>query len=181
MSIRTEQLASSLKRSISEILARGLADPRLQGLISVTEVRLSPDLSEARVGISVAADKYKKRAIEALQQGRGTIRSRVGRSIALRRMPRLEFVLDRSMKKQAEVMAAINEAVSRSGPPPADASDDAPAVASTDRPHDPEPPGRRSASARPPGDATTTDPSRPEDEQTTDGDEPGPPHEEPTT
>jgi ribosome-binding factor A len=111
MSSHVEQVASVLKKAVQDILSRGLSDPRVRGLISVTQVKLSPDYAEAQVWVSVLPDQHAKLSIKGLQHAASHIRSQVSKSVALRRMPRLSFHLDDSLKKQAQVHAAINQAL----------------------------------------------------------------------
>ena len=53
MSQRTDQVASTLKRATQEVLSRGLADPRVQGLLTVTRVDVSADLANATLYCTV--------------------------------------------------------------------------------------------------------------------------------
>lgn len=125
MSSHLEQVASLLKRAIQDVLSRGLSDPRVRGLISVTEVKVSPDLANASVGISILPEEHSKLTLKGVQHAASHIRSQVSASVALRRVPRLAFHLDESLKKQAAVHAAISKAVGESDPSkePSDASD----------------------------------------------------------
>lgn len=123
MTSHTEQVASLLKRAIQDVLSRGLSDPRVRGLISVTEVKVSPDLANASVGISVLPDEHATLSMRGIEHAASHIRSQVSRSVALRRVPRLSFHLDESLKKQAAVHAAISKAVGDSPAPKNDAAE----------------------------------------------------------
>lgn len=109
MTAHQEQIASTLKRAIQEVLSRGLSDPRVRGLISVTRVKVSPDLAHAAVGVSVLPAEHARLTLRGLEHAAKHIRSQVGRKVALRRMPRLSFHLDESLKKEAAVHAAISK------------------------------------------------------------------------
>lgn len=116
MSHRVEQVASALRRSVAEVLQRDIDDPRLEGaLVSVTEVSVSADLRNATVKVSVLPEKAERRAVAALQHAARHIHALVKKKMALRIVPHLEFRLDETLKKQAEVFKAIHEAVERSG------------------------------------------------------------------
>lgn len=109
MSRRHEHLESSLLRAIQQVIARGLADPRVSGMISLTEVRVSPDGLEARCRVSVMPHDRERLTLAGLQHSAEHIRRRASDLIEVRRMPRLEFVLDESLKKQAETLEALSK------------------------------------------------------------------------
>jgi ribosome-binding factor A len=116
MSHRHEQTESTLKRKIAEVIERGIGDPRIRGLISVTEVDVSPDRKQATVSVSVLPEEHAKLAIAGLQDAAKHIRSQVARSVAMRVMPTLTFRLDQTLKKQAEVFEAIRQGMDREQP-----------------------------------------------------------------
>jgi ribosome-binding factor A len=113
MSHHTEQVASVLRRSIQEIVARGLADPRVRGLTTVTEVKVSGDLADATVLVSVHPPEEEPLTMKGLHSAAGHIRAELLRSLEMRRVPRLHFKVDESLKKQVEVHAAIARAVAQ--------------------------------------------------------------------
>lgn len=115
MSQHTDQLASVIRRQVQDILSRGLNDPRVRGLISITDVQVSDDLAEARISVSVLPEEHSKLTLRGLESAASHIRSRVGRTASIRRLPRLIFRLDKTLKNQARVLDAIQRA-SRSGP-----------------------------------------------------------------
>lgn len=120
MSQHTEQVASVIHRNVQDILTRGLNDPRVRGLVSVTGVRVADDLSEARIAISVLPAEHETLTLRGLQSAAAHIRARLGKTMTLRRMPRLIFQIDKALKKQAGVFEAISRASSDAEP-----SDDA--------------------------------------------------------
>jgi len=111
VSHRTEQVESLLKRTISDVIARRLSDPRITGLVSITQVDISPDFAEATVYVSILPEQYERKSLAGLQHAAGHIGSLAGKAVALRRMPRLTFKLDSSLKKQAEIHREINAAM----------------------------------------------------------------------
>lgn len=117
MSSHIEQVASLLKRSIQEVITRGLSDPRVRGLISVTEVKVSPDHANASVHVSILPEQHGALSLKGLEHAASHIRSEVSALVAMRRVPKLTFQLDDSLKKQAAVYAAINKAVGESSEP----------------------------------------------------------------
>lgn len=111
MSHRIEQAASTLQRVISSVLARRIADPRIVGMISVTRVEVSPDRRHAGVFVSILPEQYEQRAIKGLQQAAVHIQHLVRKEVAMRIVPHLEFKLDRTLKKQAEIFQSIDRAL----------------------------------------------------------------------
>lgn len=108
MSHRVEQVQSLLKRAVSQVLSRReLSDPRIVGLISVTEVKVSPDMHDAYVYVSVLPAKDEVKVVAALKAATRVIQQHVKKAVALGMVPHLEFRLDESLKKQAQIDAAI--------------------------------------------------------------------------
>ena len=107
MSRRTDQIASLIRRAVQSRLSRGLNDPRVRGLISVMQVTVAADLSEAVILVSVMPAKHAQLTLRGLQSAAAHLRGELGRTARLRRQPRLTFKLDDSMRHAAEAMAAI--------------------------------------------------------------------------
>jgi ribosome-binding factor A len=108
-STRTARVRSSIQKSIQTSLSRGLGDPRIRGLISVTDVDVAPDLGQARIKISVVPDKYESRVVRGLQSAAGRLRAELAQSARLRKVPKLVFEIDRSLKNQAELEALVRK------------------------------------------------------------------------
>jgi len=122
MSHRTEQLESTLRRTIGQIITEGLSDPRLRGIVSVTNVKVTDDKHTAVVDVSVMPEAFEKGTIQALRHAAKHIRHEVSQRVEARTLPFLDFKIDRSLKQQARVMDAINDAMSVTQ---TDASDEA--------------------------------------------------------
>ena len=104
MRIRPERVAETIKRELAEILANRMRDPRLGGMISVTDVEVTPDLSLARIFVSVlAAGPERDRALEALTHSSGFVRHELAPRLGLREMPEIRFLLDTSIQQGARV------------------------------------------------------------------------------
>jgi len=111
MSRRTERLGSSIRDEIAEIMLRDLNDPRLTGLPSITRVRVSEDLSQADVYVTVMGSPgQQSAALHALQHSAGLMRTRLTKSLALRVAPTLKFHLDENLKKELEMMELLRKA-----------------------------------------------------------------------
>jgi ribosome-binding factor A len=109
MTVQQDKVASLLSRAVQEVLGRGLNDPRIRGLVSVTKVSVSPDLADATIGVSVIPVEHASTTLHGLRHAARHLRTEVGHRTRLRRTPRLHFELDEGLKKQAEVLAAINK------------------------------------------------------------------------
>jgi ribosome-binding factor A len=84
-----------IREVVASALERGVKDPRL-GMVTVTEVRVTPDLVDATVFYTVYGDEDARRAsAEALESARGLLRSQVGRATGVKVTPTLTFVHDR--------------------------------------------------------------------------------------
>lgn len=113
MAHRKEQVQATLLRTIGRILAEGLADPRIAPLTSVTRVQISDDLRAATVFVSVMPADAERKTIAGLGHSAGHIQGKLRQYIDLRRLPKLTFKLDESLKKQAEIFDAINQGMAR--------------------------------------------------------------------
>ncbi len=109
MSIRQQKIESQVRRLVSEAIGRGLSDPRIRGLLSVTHVQVSPDLREARVFISILSDRPESTVMRGLLSARGVIQKHVADGMKIRYVPRLSFLLDESLKRQATVLKALDD------------------------------------------------------------------------
>jgi ribosome-binding factor A len=108
MSRRAEQFASTIHQALQELISRGLQDPRISGLITVTSVEVSPDLKTAFVQVSVLPADRQDLTMHGLRSAAKHLRHVLGEKIATRAIPALEFRLDTSLKKQAGVFEALS-------------------------------------------------------------------------
>ena len=97
MSVRTERVASVIKEEVGTFVQRNFLLDEV-GLMTITEVRVTPDLRQAKILVSVLGDKEKKEdALAQLEEKKPVIRSVVGQAVRLRYTPELLFVLDTTM------------------------------------------------------------------------------------
>ncbi|NOG53373.1 MAG: 30S ribosome-binding factor RbfA [Planctomycetes bacterium] len=111
MSHRAEQVASTVQRAVQNVFVRGLGDPRIRGLVSVTSVRVSSDLQHATVLVSIYPDQHQTLAMQGIESATIRIQRLVNEQLHMRRPPRLRFELDLQFKRQAEVLDAIQTAI----------------------------------------------------------------------
>jgi ribosome-binding factor A len=111
-SIRQKKVAAQIQRIVAIVLQRDVADPRVDGLVSVTKVDVSPDLREAKVWLSVLGGKRTPATVlEGIKSAGRHIQNEVADNLAMRFAPRLTYLLDETLKKQAEILKKIAEAV----------------------------------------------------------------------
>lgn len=110
MTHRIERLEAALCEAIRTVLTRGLSDPRVEGMVTITGVRVLPDLSAAVVSVSVFPEEKETLTFHGIESSAGYIRKEAGKLVETRQVPVLRFELDRSIKKQAQVLRAIDRA-----------------------------------------------------------------------
>lgn len=95
---RPQRLALQIQQEISLMISRNMKDRRI-GFVTVTGVRLSPDLRHARVFISMmGSEDEKKESLEGLNHAAGWIRHELGQRIRTRFIPELIFLTDTSQE-----------------------------------------------------------------------------------
>lgn len=106
MSERLGRLAQEIKREVSDILTKEVKDPRL-GMISITDVDVSRDLSVAKVYFSQLGDEEERaRTLEGLERARGFIRSELAKRLrGIRHIPEVVFLFDPSLERGAKMDA----------------------------------------------------------------------------
>ncbi len=109
MSKRVQQVASTVREAIQRVIQKGLNDPRVRGLVTVTRVTVSEDLREATVFVSVLPEEHEKLTMHGLEAASRYIRREAAELVALSRMPTLRFKVDRGAKNQAAVFRALGE------------------------------------------------------------------------
>jgi len=95
---RVERIAEEIRNEVSLMLAGELKDPRLAGAVTITEVRLTPDLRTVRVYVSLSDEDEAERAstLAGLQAAKGYVRHELVERLQLRRAPEVLFILDQS-------------------------------------------------------------------------------------
>lgn len=106
---RSRRVGQQVQRALSELIRREVRDPRL-GMVTLTEVRMSNDLSYAKVYYSVlGADTAV--AQEILDDAADMLRGPLGRALGIRHAPELRFVQDELIESGARLSALITKAV----------------------------------------------------------------------
>lgn len=111
MSYRMSKINQQIKREISALLQREVKDPRLGGMVTITDVTTSPDLSYARVLVSIMGTPEEKAdVLRALSAASKFLRRELGDRLGLRRTPELDFRQDDSIERGAHLLELIDRA-----------------------------------------------------------------------
>jgi ribosome-binding factor A len=119
---RVERIRRTIQEIASQVLLQELRDPRL-GFITVTAVKLSPDIEHAQILVSVmGTDVDKRETMQGLTDARGYVQKAIAGRLHTRTTPHIEFVLDTSIDKAVkftEILKTIErERAEHEGAPP---------------------------------------------------------------
>ena len=107
---RHERVGEEIAHEINAMLAGELKDPRLEGSVIASEVRVQPDMKCARVFITVKGTSEEQAdAIKALEHAAGFIRHELVERLQLRRLPELHFALDLSEERVERIEQLLRE------------------------------------------------------------------------
>lgn len=111
---RTQRIGDQMQRELALMIQREIKDPRL-GMVTITAVDVSRDLSHAQVFITVMGRDDDPEAValnlEILADAAGFLRMQLGKAMKLRTVPQLYFKYDASIRRGAELSALIERAV----------------------------------------------------------------------
>ncbi len=106
---RIDRVNEQLRSEISHLIARQIKDPRVAGVISVTEVIASSDLRSARVYISVMGrEADQQSALQGIQSAASFLRRELRERVNLRHTPHLTFILDDSIAEGNRVLKLMD-------------------------------------------------------------------------
>lgn len=108
---RTDRISGLLQRELANLLQKEIRDPRLPSMISISEVKVSKDLSIAKVYITLLESDPTtiKTTLKILNHAAGYLRAQIGSRIQLRVTPQLKFVYDESIAHAAHIIDLINK------------------------------------------------------------------------
>lgn len=107
---RIERVNGLLRQEISGLIASQVNDPRLRGLITITQVRTASDLRTARVYVSVMGNEsVRQEALAGIQSSATYLRRELRNRVALRYVPFLRFVLDDAILEADRLMRIIDD------------------------------------------------------------------------
>ena len=116
---RLKRMADSVQRELSELIRQELKDPRLGGLVTISAVKVSPDLGYAEVYVTVMgrelgdeqSEAANKETLDVLNKASGFLRHELSRRIKTRITPRLRFHYDKTNAYGNYMFGLIAEAV----------------------------------------------------------------------
>jgi ribosome-binding factor A len=114
--VRPERVGQEIQAAVADMLTRGdLHDPRI-GYITITGVKVSPDLRVARVYYSmIGTEEEKARTKEGLEAAKGYVRREVTSRVKLRVSPEVFFTFDGSLEEGDKIERLLKEVKAKEG------------------------------------------------------------------
>ncbi|MBE7373466.1 30S ribosome-binding factor RbfA [Pseudomonas lopnurensis] len=111
---RTQRIGDQMQRELALLIQREIKDPRL-GLVTITGVDVSRDLSHAKIFITIMGQDDDEEAVKGnlriLNEASGFLRMQLGKTMKLRSVPQLHFNYDASIRRGVELSSLIERAV----------------------------------------------------------------------
>lgn len=105
---RLSRIEEELKKEISNIINYELNNSNITGMVSVSKVKVSPDLSRARVFVTMI-NSNKKNTLSALKKSSGYIRREIAHRVNLRTTPEIIFEFDESIEYGAKIDSILKD------------------------------------------------------------------------
>ena len=100
---RPDRVGDQLRQELAELIAREVHDPGI-GFLTMTRVKVTPDLQQARVFYTTIGDeKQRKETARALERATPFLRRQLGRRLRLKHVPELDFFYDESIERQDRI------------------------------------------------------------------------------
>ncbi len=111
MSLRTTRVNELLRQEVSDLILREVKDPRVtEGLITITEIRVSPDLRHATVFVShLGTDEEREHALAGLRRAAPFMHRELMHRLKMRSVPELQFRFDPSIERGARLSDLIRK------------------------------------------------------------------------
>jgi ribosome-binding factor A len=110
---RTQRIGEQIRRELADLIVRDLRDPRI-GMVTISEVDVSPDLAHAKVFFTVIGAPAAE-AADGLNAAAGHLHHLLFKRLQTRTVPRLRFVHDTSVEHGFEIDRLIDQAVGKRG------------------------------------------------------------------
>ena len=116
MSTRTERVAQEVQAAVADLFVRGeLRDPRI-GFVTITGVKMSPDLRVAKVFYSlIGTDEQKSQTAEGLDAAKPFVRREVTKKVKLRVSPEIFFSFDGSLEEGDKIDRLLRQVKEKEG------------------------------------------------------------------
>lgn len=117
MSRRSQRVEDLIRLELSSLILRKMGDPRVR-LASVTGVDVSPDLTQARVTLSIlGSEEDRESCLEALRNASGFLRNQLARSLRhMKRIPELRFEMDHGAEYSQQISSILEHLEIRDEP-----------------------------------------------------------------
>ncbi len=108
---RPARVASEFAHELGQVLGRGLKDPRITALVTVTGAKMAPDLKEVTAYVSILGEpKVQEQTLEGLRAAATWLQREVARNLRLRWTPHLRIVFDESVERGDRIDRLLREA-----------------------------------------------------------------------
>lgn len=108
---RPARVASEFAHELGQVLGRGLKDPRITGLVTVTGAKMAADLKDVTAYVSILGDEaQKKSTLEGLKAATAFLQGQVARNLKLRWVPHLTIRFDESVERGDRIDRLLREA-----------------------------------------------------------------------
>ena len=106
---RSDRVAEQIRRDLADLIRTELKDPRV-GMISLTDVQLTPDYAHAKIFFTTLQSEHLEEIQTGLKRASGFLRRQLGRRIHIHTLPELHFVFDNSLEHGANMSLLIDQA-----------------------------------------------------------------------
>ena len=106
---RSDRVAEQIRRDLADLIRTELKDPRV-GMVSLTDVQLTPDYAHAKVFFTTLQSEHLEEIETGLKRASGFLRRELGRRIHIHTLPELHFVYDNSLEHGASMSQLIAQA-----------------------------------------------------------------------
>jgi ribosome-binding factor A len=103
-------VADLIQRELSELLRTEVRDPRV-GMVTLTSVDVSPDLSHAKVFFTILDKEHLEETLQGLQRAAGFLRSQLARRMKLYTTPEIRFAYDESVERGDHLSRLIDSVI----------------------------------------------------------------------
>jgi len=112
---RPQKVADLIQRELSELIRLEVRDPRV-GMLTITSVDVSPDLSHAKVFITLLQKERLEDTLQGLRRASGYLRSQLAKRMKLYTTPELRFVYDESVERGDHLSRLIDSVMAPPAP-----------------------------------------------------------------
>ncbi len=110
MNKRIERIREEIRKEVSKIILYEIKDPRLKGMPSVVNVKVTNDMSYATIYVSILGTKEEKEdSHKALISAAGYVRRQLARRLRLRHIPIIKFEIDDFIEKGIKINKILNK------------------------------------------------------------------------